>query len=434
MDRRSALKTLGILAATAALEGCAAKHIASVAAPSAPSLSPLLKLPKVNVQPDREIRTIVGLRPFRPSGFVVAAQKFDDKLVVHNYGHGGAGVTLSWGTGELASREVDATEDKSVAVLGCGAVGLATARLLQKRGRNVTLYAKDLPPNTTSNVAGAQWFPVSVSQHSHEAPGFRPRLIEASRLANRRYQLMVGPRYGIRWLPNYRMDQQPIPEGSLLSFDSPIRDLMPEMRDLEPSENPFSFAYVRQFQTMMIEPNTYLPAMLQDFWIAGGKIEVREIRDIGELQKLPERVIVNCTGLGAKALFKDDELTPVKGQLTFFCRSPRSSTAPYCQTSTCFRAATESPSEEHTKKECGRWSRTWKRSNVSSPDTPASSATCASRYAVIRRRTASGDRFCERPSPKRTALPQEHSMFRRAAIRGSLSAARSSRCSTDCAR
>ena len=113
------------------------------------------------------------------------------------------GVTLSWGTGELACREVDATGEKNVAVLGCGAVGLATARLLQERGCAVSIYAKDLPPHTTSNVAGAQWFPVYVSQRGHQAPDFMPRLVEASRLANARYQVMVGPRYGIRWLPNY---------------------------------------------------------------------------------------------------------------------------------------------------------------------------------------------------------------------------------------
>jgi glycine/D-amino acid oxidase-like deaminating enzyme len=317
MDRRSALKAIGILAGTAAFEGCAAKHVASVALPPPPSQPTPLKLPKVNVAPDREIRTVVGLRPFRPSGFVVAAQKFDDKLVVHNYGHGGGGVTLSWGTGALACREVDASEEKNIGVLGCGAVGLATARLLQERGRNVTIYAKDLPPNTTSNVAGAQWFPVNVFQRNHAAPDFMPRFVEASRLANRRYQLMVGARYGIRWMPNYLMDQEPMTQGGLHSFDSPIRDLLPEMRDLEPAENPFPFPYVRQFQTMMIEPNTYLPAMLQDFRIADGRIEVREIRDLAELQTLPERVIVNCSGLGAKALFNDEELTPVKGQLTF---------------------------------------------------------------------------------------------------------------------
>src|ERR1700749_3615103 len=55
-------------------------------------------LPPVRVSPDREIRTVVGLRPYRPSGFVVRAEKIGDTLVVHNYGHGGSGITLSWGT------------------------------------------------------------------------------------------------------------------------------------------------------------------------------------------------------------------------------------------------------------------------------------------------------------------------------------------------
>jgi glycine/D-amino acid oxidase-like deaminating enzyme len=321
MDRRTALKLIGV-AAAATLEGCAAKQIHRVSTVVPPSLPPTLKLPKVDVRPDREIRTVVGLRPFRPSGFLVAGQKFDEKLVVHNYGHGGGGVTLSWGTGELACREVDATSEKDVAVLGCGAVGLAAARLLQERGCSVTIYAKDLPPNTTSNIAGAQWCPVSVYRHANAAPDFLPRFVEASHIANRRYQLMVGARYGIRWLPNYVMGRDSISSGRLLAFDSPIRDLLPEMHDLAPSENPFPYPWVRQFDTMLIEPNTYLPAIIQDFRIAGGKIAVREIRDPAELQTLPQKVIVNCTGLGAKALFHDDELTPVKGQLTFLLPQP----------------------------------------------------------------------------------------------------------------
>jgi D-amino-acid oxidase len=315
MDRRSVLKALGILAGTAALPGCATRHVTQAAAPPPPQPA-LLKLPKVNVSPDREIRTVVGLRPFRPSGFVVSAQKFDDKLVVHNYGHGGGGVTLSWGTGELACREVDQTAEKNIAVLGCGAVGLATARLLQQRGCSVTIYAKDLPPNTTSNISGAQWFPVYVFRRGHVSPDFMPRFLEASRIANRRYQLMVGPRYGIRWLPNYLMDDEPVPSGGLHSLDSPLRDLLPEMRYLAPSENPFPFASVMQFDTMLIEPNRYLPAVMDDFRIAGGQIQVQEFKTTAELQALPQRVIVNCTGLGAKALFGDEELMPLKGQLT----------------------------------------------------------------------------------------------------------------------
>jgi len=127
----------------------------------------------VNVSRNRVIREVVGLRPYRPSGFVVDAQRFGNKLLVHNYGHGGGGVTLSWGTASLA---VDMARDFLIAhrsarpthfaVLGCGVSGLSTARLLQRRFQNgpgtVTIYAKDLPPDTTSNIAGASWAPTSV--------------------------------------------------------------------------------------------------------------------------------------------------------------------------------------------------------------------------------------------------------------------------------
>ena len=40
---------------------------------------------------DRVIRHTVGLRPHRPSGFVLRAGKLDAKTVIHNYGHGGSG-------------------------------------------------------------------------------------------------------------------------------------------------------------------------------------------------------------------------------------------------------------------------------------------------------------------------------------------------------
>lgn len=91
------------------------------------------------------IRADVGFRPFRRSGFVVRAEALGDKLLVHNYGHGGAGVTLSWGTAEQAVELIAASgRIGSAAVLGCGVVGLATARLLQGRGFGVTIHAREL--------------------------------------------------------------------------------------------------------------------------------------------------------------------------------------------------------------------------------------------------------------------------------------------------
>src|SRR5207302_3742080 len=112
---------------------------AGLAPACASSRQPLVLVPRrrfvpVNVSADRIIRTVVGLRPFRPSGFVVRADKIDEKVVIHNYGHGGGGMTLSWGTAYLAVEKAAEIGQTDFAVLGCGGVGLATARLLQRRG------------------------------------------------------------------------------------------------------------------------------------------------------------------------------------------------------------------------------------------------------------------------------------------------------------
>ena len=280
-------------------------------------------MPPVHVSADREIRTVAGLRPYRPSGFVVRAEKLDDTLVVHNYGHGGAGITLSWGTAKLAVDLGLAGHVGPVAVLGCGAVGLATARLLQESGATVTIYAKDLPPNTTSNIAGGQWFPHYVSQHDKRTALFNQQLQAALEFAYRRYQIMVGPQYGVRWMRNYSLGNEPWDEQGSFGKESALRAMLPELRDLSPREHPFpNSAFVRQFDTMIIEPSIYLAALLDEIRLAGASVKVMELRNKSEIQKLPEKLVFNCTGLGAKALFADEELTPVKGQLTILLPQP----------------------------------------------------------------------------------------------------------------
>lgn len=51
---------------------------------------------------------------------------------------------------------------KHVLVLGCGVNGLCCALVLQQHGYTVDIWAKDLPPHTTSNKAAAFWYPFSV--------------------------------------------------------------------------------------------------------------------------------------------------------------------------------------------------------------------------------------------------------------------------------
>ena len=112
MDRRTLLKTgtMGFLGLGLGVGpgGCA----------TGSGRGSSLVLAPVRVSWDRVIRTTVGLRPHRPSGFVLRAERLDAKTLIHNYGHGGSGMSLSWGTGFLAAA-ADHGEATSAARLRC---------------------------------------------------------------------------------------------------------------------------------------------------------------------------------------------------------------------------------------------------------------------------------------------------------------------------
>lgn len=315
VGRRAALRSMALaaLAGPSLLGACAGRG------PGAWSLRRRRFVP-VDVGWDRVIRTVVGLRPYRPSGFVVRPEKLDDTLVVHNYGHGGGGITLSWGTAHQAVEAALAADAYAYAVVGSGAVGLATARLLQRRGKTVTIYAKDLPPNTTSNIAGGQWSPFSVFDQDALTPAFDRQFREATRLAYRYYQQLLGPRYGVSWIENYYLSdgepRQPAP------FVTEMRDVYPDIETLGPDRHPFPVRWATRITTMLVQPHIYLAAMLDDFRIAGGRVVVRELHEPAQVAALPEPVVINCTGLGARALFGDEELVPIKGQLTVLVPQP----------------------------------------------------------------------------------------------------------------
>src|SRR5688572_9331044 len=118
MDRRTLLKTGGL--ALAGL-GCGAS-VASAGRRGLPALPP------VDASWDRVVRTTVGLRPYRAGGFVVRGEQIDAKTIIHNYAHGGAGMSLAWGTAALAADLAIAHGDRRAAVIGCGVQGLTTAR------------------------------------------------------------------------------------------------------------------------------------------------------------------------------------------------------------------------------------------------------------------------------------------------------------------
>jgi glycine/D-amino acid oxidase-like deaminating enzyme len=331
MNRRCFVQTLG-LAPLAVAAG--AGSLASCAASSSgyPDRQFHINrgyhaIPKLRLSMDRIVKETVGLRPFRPSGPRIEAEALDRKTIVHNYGHGGSGWSLSWGTGHLARQHVLATGAKQVAVLGCGTVGIATARLLQESGCEVTIYAKDLPPNVTSNLATGTWSPASrVCDPKVVKPDFEKTWAEATTYSFRRFQNLLGMNDIAAWVEEYSVFNEappsvPVrPNPAMVPMGGEAYDvpgLVPERMRLSAREHPFGAKkWVGRRANLMFNIPAYLHHHLSDFLLFGGKVKIQEIKRLEDIDALPERVVVNCLGLGAKAVFNDEELTPVSGQLS----------------------------------------------------------------------------------------------------------------------
>lgn len=319
MQRRTFLATGSMAALGFGLSACARNT-----KPSPAPRRPPVNLAPVKASWDRVIRTTVGLRPHRDAGFVLKPDKLGDKLLVHNYGHGGAGMSLAWGTGLMAAELATEHQARQAAVVGCGSVGLTCARQLQRRGFDVTIYALAVPPNVTSNMSLAGFTPTSgLVENDRRTAEWDAQYMRAADISYRQLQLLAGPHFGVSWLDNYSlMDELPPPPT-----ENPARPNLQARFNigrevLQPGEHPFPTKYAIRSPQIRIEPSIYLDNLVRDFQLWGGHIVVRKFETPRELAALGEPIVINCTGLGAKDLFGDQELVPLKGQLTVMAPQP----------------------------------------------------------------------------------------------------------------
>ena len=338
MNRRSFLERGGLALAGLGLTGCATTNSRQTVPATPPR--PMVNLAPVRASWDRVIRTTVGLRPHRDSGFVLRADKLDAKTLIHNYGHAGAGMSIGWGCGVMVAEMAQDTGQRRVAVIGCGSPGLTTARQLQRRGFEVTIYAMTVPPDTTSNMSLAGFTPTTaLVSNTRRTPAWDAQLVRAAEISYRQLQLMVSQNYGVYWLDAYNATDDTTPPqggggrgegggrggGDTASDADLLPDHLRPNRNREllgPGEHPFSTKYATRTLALSIEPSIYLDALVRDFLLSGGRIVIRKFDTPRDLMSLTEPVVVNCTGLGSFTLFDDKELVPIKGQLTVMVPQP----------------------------------------------------------------------------------------------------------------
>lgn len=260
---------------------------------------------------------LIGVRPYRPGGvrLELAPEPFGDKRLIHNYGHGGAGVTLSWGCASVAADHVQALAlaEPSVAILGTGVVGLTTASELRRRwpGMPISVYARSLDlATTTSWVAGGQFEP-SGMHRPYATPEQRKVLHEYLRRSRDRIVELQGSgrrhAYGVAVRKNYTLDRQ-VPALDVATprdvVAAPIRGTLPFQKLKVPG---------REYQTWLMNPSILMPQLVRELTAANVRFEARTFETLRDVASLREKVVVNCTGYGSRQLFGDDTLIAQRG-------------------------------------------------------------------------------------------------------------------------
>ena len=294
---------------------------------------PKLQLAPILAQTDRITRITVCTRPFRAEGPRLDVEVIGSKTIVHNYGHGGSGWSLSWGSSAIAVSKAMTTGERNIGVIGCGALGLTSALLLQRSGAEVTIYARELPPNVRSTLATGVWSPDSrICLEENATPAFKQLWQGMARQSFQTYQNYLGlPGTPVEFIDSYYVSdgtqQRRQPQSDSRPAFAELRreligDLMPEGVDIEPGSHNLGDRYLRRNSFMMFNLSAYMRMLVADFTGNGGKFVIKEFHSPGDFAPLRERTLIHATGYGARALFRDESLIPVRGQLARLIPQP----------------------------------------------------------------------------------------------------------------
>jgi D-amino-acid oxidase len=191
--------------------------------------------------------------------------------------------------------------NKSILVLGCGVSGLSTGITLLRAGHTVTIWARELPPNTTSNQAAAIWWPYlcfprekAIPWAKHSLGIFKQGLVPdpASGCALTTVRDLYTHEVGEPWWSN----------------------AVDRWQKLAAAKLPAGYVDGYEVESVVIDTSVYMSYLVTWFLSLGGMLERREVNEIGEALEFSDTV-VNCTGLGSRKLFADETVYPVRGQI-----------------------------------------------------------------------------------------------------------------------
>jgi D-amino-acid oxidase len=187
-----------------------------------------------------------------------------------------------------------------VLVIGAGVSGLTTGICLAEAGLSVTIRTAAPPGQTTSAAAGAVWGPVRVGPPGRVLEWARTGLEVLSKLA-------AEPGTGVRMASGREVSRARVEPHNWA-------ELLTDLRECEPAELPDGFAHGLRYTAPLATMPVYLGYLSDRFARAGGRLELSAVTSLAELAGTAP-VVVNCSGIGARALVPDPAVVPVRGQV-----------------------------------------------------------------------------------------------------------------------
>lgn len=192
-------------------------------------------------------------------------------------------------------------------VIGCGVSGLSSAIRLQEAGFSVRIVSRELPPHTTSDVAGAIWHPISAE---HLPNGLR----WAAECREELLRLVDVPASGVRIVHLL----EPVEEGK---EGEKWQALVDDLRTVPEDELPLGYTGGFRYSVPLIETPVYMAYLVRRFQANGGEIQQALVSTL-EKYTGAEHLVINCTGAWAGKLTGDSRVFPIRGQVLLLPPQP----------------------------------------------------------------------------------------------------------------
>ena len=184
-------------------------------------------------------------------------------------------------------------------VVGAGVSGLSSAIRLLENDWKVSIWASEVSPNTTSDIAAALWYPF-LSAPVEKTDIWGSETYDVMKVLSR------FPGTGIVMTQTYEYFRE-------TQLDPSWKDSVDNFERLT-EKLPSDYVECFSFIVPIIEMPIYLKWLTKRYTELGGSFKMKTVSDFSVL---PEEfdIVVNCTGLASGSLLEDDEVYPIRGQI-----------------------------------------------------------------------------------------------------------------------